>query len=102
MHLARALVSKPDLLLLDEPTGALDPGTRACFYETMESINAELGTTILFVTHDLEAAAGYAERLLFVDRRVVYDGPTEGFDPGSAIECYFGAGHRHKGACAHG
>ncbi|MCX7023820.1 MAG: metal ABC transporter ATP-binding protein [Spirochaetes bacterium] len=101
VHLARALVSEPDLLVLDEPTGALDPGTRACFYETMEFINKEKGTTIMFVTHDLEAASGYADRLLFIDRRVVYDGPSDGFDPGSAIECYFGTGHSHGAACGH-
>lgn len=102
VRLARAMVSSPDLLVLDEPTGALDPGTRACFYDTMSFFNKEKGTTIMFVTHDLESGEGYADRLLYLDRRVIYDGGYSGFDPETAIECYFGKGHKHGSVNSNG
>src|SRR5262249_11102178 len=53
----RALMLDPDLLLLDEPMGALDPMVRARLQEDMKRIFAGLGKTVLLVTHDLVEAA---------------------------------------------
>lgn len=78
--LARAFASDPDILILDEPTGALDPHTRGCFYETLRSLNKKRGTTILMVTHDTHSLDKFAGKLLFIDRSVVYYGPIEGFE----------------------
>ncbi len=63
--LARALVRKPSLWLLDEPTGNLDPDTAAEVFQVLLALHAELGPTTLMVTHNLELAGrcGRIERL---------------------------------------
>ena len=50
--LARALVNEPELLILDEPTTALDPETRESFYALLRTINRERQTAVVMVTHD--------------------------------------------------
>lgn len=105
-HLARALVSRPRLLVLDEPTGALDPGTRGCFYETLAAFNAQDGVTVLVVSHDIEGVGPFAKELVYVDRQVVYAGPPENLAAGAGgmrvpETHYFGSGHTHRhGGCA--
>jgi putative ABC transport system ATP-binding protein len=61
--IARALVATPELLLCDEPTGALDMQTSAQLLELLELVNQALGTTVVMVTHD-PAAAARADRQL--------------------------------------
>jgi len=61
--IARAFAPRPGLLLADEPTGNLDAATGAAIIELMFSINAELGTTLVLVTHD-EAIARRCSRVL--------------------------------------
>jgi len=55
--LARAFVVQPALLLADEPTGSLDPATGERIMNLMLSLNQELGTTLILVTHDPALAA---------------------------------------------
>lgn len=62
---ARAIVNNPKLLLADEPTGALDSNSSQMLLSTMQSINQQLGVTILMVTHDAFSAS-YANRILFL------------------------------------
>lgn len=72
---AIALVSNPDLLVLDEPTVAMDVESRRAFWTTMRDFAAR-GRTILFATHYLEEADAYADRaVLMAHGRVVADGP---------------------------
>jgi osmoprotectant transport system ATP-binding protein len=72
---ARALAANPPLLLLDEPFGALDPNTRALLQEELRSLQAALGTTTLFVSHDLAEALLLADRIaVLVDGRLVQVG----------------------------
>jgi molybdopterin-binding protein len=59
--LARALVVEPQLLLLDEPLSALDPGTREGLQRELARVHRELGTTTLHVTHDFEEAIALGE-----------------------------------------
>jgi putative ABC transport system ATP-binding protein len=60
---ARAIVKRPDLLLCDEPTGALDFDTGRLVLSAIQKVNAELGTTTVVITHN-SAIAGMADRVL--------------------------------------
>lgn len=62
---ARAIVTEPNVVLADEPTGALDSKSARKLLESFESINEELNATILMVTHD-GFTASYANRILFI------------------------------------
>jgi ABC-2 type transport system ATP-binding protein len=75
---ALTLVSNADLLVLDEPTAAMDVEARRAFWATMRGFAAE-GRTIVFATHYLEEADAYADRaVLMAHGRIVADGaPTE-------------------------
>ena len=59
----RAIAAKPDILLMDEPFSALDPLARASLQETVSLIHKKLGTTIVFVTHDMAEALKLACRI---------------------------------------
>lgn len=61
--LARALVVKPELLLLDEPFSALDPTTKRRLYDLMDEIHERFDCTIVFVTHDFNEAIRLADRV---------------------------------------
>ena len=62
---ARAIITRPDLVLADEPTGALDSKSARLLLERFEALNAEQGATILMVTHDAFTAS-YCRRILFI------------------------------------
>ncbi|WP_163849359.1 ABC transporter ATP-binding protein [Pseudooceanicola aestuarii] len=73
---ARALASRPDLLLMDEPFGALDPIIRARAQDDLRRIQRQLGSTILLVTHDMEEAIRLGDRVAVMDAgRLVQHGP---------------------------
>lgn len=76
LAIASALALRPDVLVLDEPTSQLDPvGTDEVFALARE-LNAKRGVTIVLVTHETEAVAEYADRVLLLDDgAVVADGP---------------------------
>jgi NitT/TauT family transport system ATP-binding protein len=69
VSLARALVTRPRLLLLDEPFAALDELTRNRLDDQLLALWKELGMTVLFVTHSLSEAAYLAERAVVLSRR---------------------------------
>ena len=71
---ARALAGEPNLLLMDEPFGALDPITRDALGERVRALHRDLGLTTVMVTHDMAEALLLAERVLVMDRgRIVAD-----------------------------
>jgi ABC-2 type transport system ATP-binding protein len=75
VRFATALVADPDLLVLDEPTAALDVEGRRDFWNAMRNVAAQ-GKTIVFATHYLEEADAYADRIILMARgRIVADGP---------------------------
>jgi len=68
--IARAIVKRPDVLLCDEPTGALDYQTGKLVLEVIERINRDIGTTVIVITHNA-AIAGMADRVVhFGDGRI--------------------------------
>jgi len=62
---ARAMITNPSIVLADEPTGALDSRSSRDLLNCFEELNADLGATILMVTHDVMAAS-YCHRILFI------------------------------------
>lgn len=88
---ARALVRRPSLLVLDEPTEGLDPVTEDAILGTLAQLNERSGTTVLFVSHKLVTAARYASHVaLFGDGRV-HGGPRDAVLVPEQIERVYGA-----------
>ena len=76
---ARALVTKPSLILADEPTGALDSKSSRLLLDSFEKLNKELQATILMVTHDAFTAS-YAHRILFIKDGRIFNELVKGQD----------------------
>jgi osmoprotectant transport system ATP-binding protein len=75
VSLMRALMLSPELLLLDEPLGALDPLVRASLQKDLKEIFARLTQTVLFVTHDLAEAIYFADEIVLMNEgRIVQKG----------------------------
>jgi len=94
--LARALAVEPQLLLLDEPFGALDAKVRKELRRWLRQLHEQMGLTSIFVTHDQEEALELADRVVVLDRGVieqigtpedVYMTPTSGFVSGFVGDC---------------
>ena len=64
--IARALCQQPEIILLDEPTASLDPAHQIRIMDLMERLRAEKGTTVIMVSHDLNLASLYGDRLLLL------------------------------------
>ena len=67
-NIARTLVNKPEVLLLDEPFGALDAFTKINLQEKLCEIRSAEGTTMIMVTHDIEEAVYLADRIIILDK----------------------------------
>ena len=68
LSIAQALIRKPKVLLLDEPFGALDPGTKSAIHELVLRLWEETGMTVFLVTHDLSEGFSLGTRLLVFDK----------------------------------
>ncbi len=76
--LARALALEPELLLLDEPTAGLDPIASDRFVELVTGLRADLGLTVIMVTHDLDTLADACDRVaVLADQTLLKVGPLE-------------------------
>lgn len=69
---ARALVADPALLVLDEPTSALDPAAEHDLLSLVSRLARERRVAVLFVTHEISAAAAFAQKVMLLDRRQGY------------------------------
>ena len=67
--IARTLANEPEILLMDEPFGALDAQTRVVMQELLAGISRRTGTTILFITHDIDEAVLLGDRIYVMSRR---------------------------------
>ena len=76
--IARAIVNKPKLLICDEPTGNLDPKTSMEIMDVLDTINKELGTTIIMATHDKEMVNRMKKRVIVLDSGVLSEDHEKG------------------------
>jgi len=75
--IARALARRPSILLADESTSALDPETTADVLALLRRINAELGVTVIVITHEMEVVRSIADRVAVLEHgRLIETGPT--------------------------
>lgn len=96
VYLARALVNRPELLILDEPTAAMDPAFREQFYELLHQLHERVRATVLLVTHDSAGVGVHAKRLLYLDQRVIFWGTFQEFCTSPDMTNYFGAFQQHQ------
>ena len=68
LAIAQAMTARPRVLLLDEPFGALDPGTRLAMHDVLTELRTETGMTVFMVTHDLEEGFKLGDRVLVFDK----------------------------------
>ena len=85
--IARAIVTDPTIVVADEPTGDLDADTSSQILELLQRLNKELGTTLVMVTHDADAAAVAGRQLRLEHGRLI----EEGRDQPAAVTVHSGA-----------
>ncbi len=74
VFIARALVTSPQVLFLDEPTTGVDADTQAAFYDMLDRLNKDEGLTIVLVTHDIGIVNKHVTRVACLNQRLVYHG----------------------------
>jgi zinc transport system ATP-binding protein len=79
VFIARALVSRPELLILDEPTVGVDVQAEAQFYRLIRELRQQMGLTVVLVSHDMGAVAHEVTSLACLNRRLFYHGSPEEF-----------------------
>jgi zinc transport system ATP-binding protein len=102
--IARALVSDPELLVLDEPTGGVDPEAQSHFYRLLHRLHAERGVTLVLVSHDIGVVASEVTRLACLNGTVLFCGPPSGFLSHETLTRLYGAPVRivpHQDPCPH-
>jgi len=94
LELARALMTKPRFLLLDEPMAGINPTLGRRLLEHMQRLRTEAGVTFLFVEHDMEVVMGHSDRVVVMAQgRVIADGkPDEVRTDQAVIDAYLGGG----------
>lgn len=77
---AMALAANPELLLLDEPTSGIDYEASTKIYELLGTLNKNLGITIVMVSHDIDKAVSWANKVACVNRKLCFFGSSQEFD----------------------
>ena len=102
--IARALVSNPELLILDEPTGGIDPETQTGFHALLQQLNRERGVSVVMVSHDVGVVAREVTKLACLNRRVIFCGRPQDYFSDENLTALYGAAVRvvgHEPPCAH-
>jgi len=79
VFIARALAGEPKVIFLDEPTSGVDVASQDKFYKFLSSLNKDLGLTVVFVSHDLDAVANEVSSVLCLNKRLVCHGPPRDY-----------------------
>ncbi|MDD2766166.1 MAG: metal ABC transporter ATP-binding protein [Candidatus Moranbacteria bacterium] len=95
VFLARALVPDPKVLIFDEPSTALDPESRESFFQLIQKLNKQNGITIILITHDTGYIGQYTNKLLYIDKSVIYFGKFSDFCISEKMNSYFGKYEQH-------
>ncbi len=90
VFIARALVSHPKVLFLDEPTVGVDVATQTQFYALLKMLNQSMGLTLVLVSHDIDVVASQASSVACVNRRLVSHGPPQDVDASTYIKELYG------------
>lgn len=94
--LARATVNSPKLLILDEPTNALDPKMREEFYGLVREMNEVQNVTVLLVSHDIGSVGKYTKKIMYIDRELIFFGDYTKFCESEDMTEYFGLSTQHQ------
>jgi zinc transport system ATP-binding protein len=90
VFIAQALISQPELLVLDEPTVGVDSDSQARFYELLQDLNRKLNLTLILVSHDIEVVAHEVTRIACINRTIISHGHPQEMLAGNFIEKLYG------------
>lgn len=79
VFIARALVSSPDILILDEPTAGVDAEAQNTFYAMLDRLNRERGLTVVFSTHNVGVVTKHANKVACINQRLYFHGSHDEF-----------------------
>lgn len=99
--LARALLEKPDLLLLDEATQGLDHRSSAGFYRQIESVRQELGCAVIMVSHELHVVMRKSDRVICLNGHVCCQGVPEVVSASPEYQSLFALDHEEEAVFMH-
>jgi zinc transport system ATP-binding protein len=86
VFIARAIVNRPDVLFLDEPTAGVDADTQARFYEMLADLNRKEGLTIVLITHDFGIITKHVNKVACLNQRLFFHGTHDEFCSSSVVQ----------------
>jgi len=95
IFIARALVSDPEIIFLDEPTTGIDAQTENEFYNLLRKLNSEFGLTLILVSHDTDRVIAETNRIICVDHRLVCDVGSKEFAHDERYKNIFEETYKH-------